>query len=115
MKTPGYPLKLSQDGMVDPSVFETDPTGAALMTVFPRELAFGRSIAGASGGIDAATGTSIVDVQSCYARAPGDEALGGSELNHPDFVAFGTKWGPSQTFGTTGGTVTWSIAGAGLT
>lgn len=32
-----------------------------------------------------------------------------------NFATTGTKWGPSGTFGTTGGTVTWSIAGAGLT
>jgi len=30
-----------------------------------------------------------------------------------DFVTAGGKWGPSGTFGTTGGTVTWSIVGAG--
>ena len=29
------------------------------------------------------------------------------------FVTDGGKWGPSGTFGTTGGTVTWSIVGAG--
>jgi hypothetical protein len=32
-----------------------------------------------------------------------------------DFATTGTKWGPSGTFGTTGGTVTWSIASAGWT
>jgi hypothetical protein len=31
-----------------------------------------------------------------------------------NYVTSGGKWGPSGTFGTTGGTVTWSIAGAGL-
>jgi hypothetical protein len=31
-----------------------------------------------------------------------------------DFVTTGGKWGPSGTFGTSGGTVTWSLAGAGL-
>ncbi|MDB5617756.1 matrixin family metalloprotease [Tardiphaga sp.] len=33
---------------------------------------------------------------------------------HSDYVTFGGKWGPSSAFGTTGGTVTWSLAGAGL-
>ena len=36
-------------------------------------------------------------------------------LEPQDFVTTGTKWGPSGTFGTTGGTVTWSLTGAGLT
>jgi hypothetical protein len=31
-----------------------------------------------------------------------------------DFATNGGKWGPSGTFGTSGGTVTWSIAGANL-
>ena len=31
-----------------------------------------------------------------------------------DFTTFGGKWGASSTFGTSGGVVTWSIAGAGL-
>ena len=35
-------------------------------------------------------------------------------LTEPEnFVASGGKWGPSGTLGTTGGTVTWSLAGAG--
>jgi hypothetical protein len=32
-----------------------------------------------------------------------------------EFATTGGKWGASPTFGTSGGTVTWSIAGAGLT
>src|SRR4051794_16638512 len=36
-------------------------------------------------------------------------------LEPQDFVTTGGKWGPSGTLGTSGGTVTWSIAGAGLT
>ena len=33
---------------------------------------------------------------------------------HSDFETFGGKWGSSATFGTSGGVVIWSIAGAGL-
>ena len=36
-------------------------------------------------------------------------------LEAQDASTTGTKWGPSGTFGSTGGTVSWSIAGAGLT
>ena len=42
------------------------------------------------------------------------EAASSATLLEPqDFSTSGTKWGPSGTLGTMGGTVTWSIASAG--
>src|SRR5262245_8192185 len=47
--------------------------------------------------------------EACYVIGDGSEAI----LIAEPYVTTGIKWGPSATFGTTGGTVTWSIAGAG--
>ncbi|MGQ0674463.1 MAG: matrixin family metalloprotease [Hyphomicrobium sp.] len=49
----------------------------------------------------------------CGACASQQQSSGNDRL--ANFVLDGGKWGPSGTMGTTGGVVTWSIAGAGLT
>jgi len=77
----------------------------------------------------AATASFVLPMQSAapaVAVSPVPESSAGLEtfVNDPtasssidtglaDYVTSGGKWGPSGTFGTTGGVVTWSIVGAG--
>lgn len=62
---------------------------------------------GAETGASAKAGSDWLGLdgfQAADSAGPGPES----------YVTTGTKWGPSGTFGTAGGTVTWSLAGAGL-
>ncbi len=76
-------------------------------------------------GVEATAGVSVARQHLC---GPGCGCGHGSGQLHPhdfyapdytgpihaDFETFGGKWGSSATFGTAGGVVTWSLAGAGL-
>ncbi len=77
-------------------------------------------------GVEPTAGAAVAQGHVC---GPGCGCGRGNEPYHPhqfyapgytgpietDFETFGGKWGNSATFGTSGGVVTWSIAGAGLT
>src|SRR5688572_869088 len=54
-------------------------------------------------------------VETYATTTPASAAVGPAPAAPADAVPTGGKWGPSATFGTTGGTVTWSITGAGWT
>jgi len=61
-------------------------------------------------GPDTSNPLAVTSFDSMYVGTP--PTYGGSVAE--DYVLLGGKWGSSSTLGTPGGTVTWSIAGAGL-
>ena len=85
-------------------VFGSAPVADPIVDIAPSEFIVATALGGP------APAPVMLRADACYDGVPPETF---TELE--DFVTSGGKWGSSGTFGTTGGTVTWSIAGAGWT
>src|SRR5262245_28543364 len=76
---------------------------------FGSASAFGDSFVNGSVAAGIAPSADSAVAEACYVIGDGSEAI----LTAEPYVTAGPKWGPAAV-GTTGGTVTWSIVGAGF-